>query len=76
MPSRSGAAHQARSSGNRHRSEADLSILEAEARYHRDRLALYRARVLSAKATSSGRLRELEQAAASAAARLHHASRG
>ena len=59
-----------------HRSEADLSILEAEARYHRERLALYRARVVSAKPTSSGRLQELEPAAAAATARLRHARRG
>jgi hypothetical protein len=30
-----------------------LAVLEAEARYHRDRLALYRARVLSAKPSSA-----------------------
>ena len=76
MPSRPVAAHRASDSGNRHRAEPDLSILEAEARYHRDRLALYRARVLSAKPTSSGRLQELERAAAGAAARLRHARRG
>jgi hypothetical protein len=54
----------------------DLQELEAEARYHRDRLALYRARVLSAKPTSAGRLRELQRISAAADARLRHAARG
>jgi len=73
MPSASGAGHERSGAGDRRGSEPDLSILEAEARYHRDRLALYRARALSAKPTSPGRLRELERAAASAEARLQHA---
>ena len=76
MPDKSGTAHEASGSANRHRAEPDLSSLEAEARYHRDRLALYRARVLSAKPTSSGRLQELERTAAAADARLRHARRG
>ena len=50
--------------------DADITIVEAEARYHRDRLALYRARVMSAKPTSNGRLRELERKAADAETRL------
>jgi hypothetical protein len=50
-----------------------LPELEAEARYHRDRLALYRARVVSARPTSPGRLRELELISAAADARLRHA---
>jgi hypothetical protein len=54
----------------RRRADADLAIVEAEARYHRERLALYRARVLSAKPTSLGRLRELERKAADAETRL------
>ena len=49
-----------------------LETLEAEARYHRDRLALYRARVYAGKPTSDKRLRELERTAAGAAARLEH----
>ena len=53
----------------------DLQELEARARYHRDRLALYRARVLSAKPTSAARLRELQRVSAAADARLHHAAR-
>ncbi len=42
-------------------SSADVSVAEAEARYHAERLALYKARVLSGKPTSPGRLRELER---------------
>ena len=53
----------------------DLQELEAQARYHRDRLALYRARVLSAKPASATRLRELQRASAAADARLRHAPR-
>ena len=41
----------------------ELRDLEAQARYHRDRLALYRAKMHSARATSVERLRELERAA-------------
>jgi hypothetical protein len=51
------------------------SRLEAEARYHRERLALYRARVFSAKPTSPNRLRELERTSRAADARLR-AARG
>ena len=53
----------------------DLQELAAQARYRRDRLALYRARVLSAKPASVARLRELERASAAADARLRHAAR-
>ena len=53
----------------------DLPALEAEARYHRDRLALYRARVLSAKPASAARLHELQRISAAADARLRHAVR-
>jgi hypothetical protein len=52
------------------------SILEAEARYHRERLALYRARVLTGKPTSHVRLQELERTSAGADARLRHLRRG
>ena len=52
----------------------DLQALEAEARYHRDRLALYRARVLSGKPTSAARLRELQRISTAADARLRHAA--
>lgn len=47
--------------------------LEAEARYHRERLALYRARVYNSRATSVGRLRELERTSRAADARLRAA---
>jgi hypothetical protein len=52
-----------------------LEVLEAEARYYRDRLALYRARVYAVKPTSATHLRELEHAATAADARLAHARR-
>jgi hypothetical protein len=52
-----------------------LQELEAEARHHRDRLALYRARVLTAKPASAARLRELERISEAADARLRHAAR-
>ena len=48
--------------------------LRAEAAYHRERLQLYRARILrSPAATSLVRLRALEQASQLARARLTHA---
>ena len=54
----------------------ELEQIEAEARYHRDRLDLYQARVQSGNAaTSLGRLRELERTATAAADRLAHARR-
>jgi hypothetical protein len=52
----------------------DLPELEAHARYHRDRFALYRARVLGAKPANVARLRELQRASAAADARLRHAA--
>jgi hypothetical protein len=54
-------------------SPSELQQIGAQARYHRDRLALYRARLLSAHPTSPHRLRELEQISAAADARLRHA---
>jgi hypothetical protein len=55
-------------------STPDLEQMAAVARYHRDRLALYRARMHgAAEGTSLSRLRELERAAAAADARLRHA---
>jgi hypothetical protein len=53
--------------------DQNLEMLDAEARYHRDRLALYRARVYADKPTSAMHLRELERTAAAADARLAHA---
>jgi hypothetical protein len=53
----------------------DLQELEAQARYHRDRLALYRARLLNSKSAGLSRLRELERTSRAADARLR-AARG
>ncbi|HYI18065.1 MAG TPA: hypothetical protein VD836_05120 [Solirubrobacteraceae bacterium] len=55
----------------------ELEQLEAEARYHRERFDLYRARVTSGSsaATSLTRLRELERTATGAADRLANARR-
>jgi hypothetical protein len=53
----------------------ELERLEAEASYHRDRLALYHAKVITARPSSPARLRELERASASADSRLAHARR-
>lgn len=47
-----------------------LALLEAEARFHRDRLALYRARRDGGRPTSEPRYRELERAARLATGRL------
>jgi hypothetical protein len=56
-------------------SRAELSDLEAQARYHRERLALYRARMQGSHPTSVGRLTELERASAAADDRLRTARR-
>jgi hypothetical protein len=53
----------------------DLSDLEAQARYHHERLALYRARMQGSHATSAIRLAELERAATAADDRLRTARR-
>jgi hypothetical protein len=57
--------------------DAELERLEAEARYHRERLALYRAKAYGSRATSQTRLEELERTSARAQARLEqvHARR-
>lgn len=52
-----------------------LKELRDDARYHGERLALYRAKVMGPRPTSPSRLRELEQAHERAAARLAHAVR-
>ena len=49
--------------------------LEADARYRRERLALYRAKAYSGQATTTTRLRELERASDQADERLAHARR-
>jgi hypothetical protein len=51
----------------------DLGQLEAEERYHRERLALYRARSYGPRPTSPARLRELGRIWEAAKARLTHA---
>jgi hypothetical protein len=53
----------------------DLRDLEDKARYHRDRAALYRARMHGSQPTSVERLEELERASAAAAERLRTARR-
>jgi hypothetical protein len=53
--------------------EPSIDELRVEARYRRDRLALYRARALSAKPISQERLRTLERESASAELRLREA---
>jgi hypothetical protein len=50
-----------------------LEQLRAEARYHRQRLDLYRARFYGGRALSLGRLEEFERASDAAAARLGRA---
>jgi hypothetical protein len=54
---------------------ADLSDLEVQARYHAERVALYRARMQGSHPTSAARLDELERAAAAADDRLRTARR-
>jgi hypothetical protein len=51
----------------------EVARLKAEARYHRERLALYRARAYGSDTTTPRRLRELERAAAQAEQRLRTA---
>lgn len=47
--------------------------LREEARYRRERLALYRARLYAGRAASQSKLRELQRASDGAAARLRRA---
>jgi hypothetical protein len=49
-----------------------LEQLSAEARYHRQRLDLYRARLYGGRALSPARLEEFQRASDDAAARLRH----
>ena len=53
----------------------DFTELENQARYHRDRVALYRARMHGSKPTSVARLEELERASIAADERLRTARR-
>jgi hypothetical protein len=50
-----------------------IEDLRAEARYHRERYDLYRAKMDAQRPTTMGRLRELERAHQGADARLHRA---
>ncbi|HEY4452324.1 MAG TPA: hypothetical protein VGN13_12115 [Solirubrobacteraceae bacterium] len=50
-----------------------LEELEAEARYHRERYDLYRAKTYGPRPTSDSRLRELERMHQGAASRLRRA---
>ena len=52
-----------------------LDDLRTQARYHRDRFALYRARAMSSRPTSPVRMREFERAADLAEERLRAATR-
>lgn len=54
-------------------SETRLDELRAEARYRRERLGLYKARMYGGRAASQFKLRELQRACDGAAARLRHA---
>lgn len=53
----------------------ELERLRADARYHRERLELYRAKAYGPRPTSPTRLRELERAHQGAQERLEHALR-
>jgi hypothetical protein len=50
-----------------------IEDLQAEARYHRERYDLYRAKMYGPRPTTMARLRELERAHHGAEARLHRA---
>jgi hypothetical protein len=47
-----------------------VAMLEADARFHRERLALYRAKRYSGRRTSEARFRALERASRAASGRL------
>jgi hypothetical protein len=53
-----------------------LEDLRAQARYHRERRDLYRAKMHGGRTTSPARLRELERTLALADSRLRRAERG
>lgn len=52
-----------------------ITELRAQARYHRERADLYRAKTYGPRETSATRLRELERASAQATERLAAAQR-
>jgi hypothetical protein len=53
--------------------DQDVSRLEAEARYARERYQLYRARSFGSKPADPGRMRDLERSHQRAATRLRRA---
>lgn len=53
--------------------EAPLEEMRAEARYRRERLALYRARMYGGRAKSLSKLRDLQRSSDGAATRLRRA---
>lgn len=55
------------------RPSESIAYMEAEARYTRERLQIYRARQLQGRPVRGSHLRELERAAEGAAARLRRA---
>ena len=55
--------------------QPSIEALEAEARYHRQRYDLYRAKTYALRPTTGARLRELERACRSAETRLNRARR-
>lgn len=56
-------------------SSPNVALLEVEARFHGERLALYRAKRYSGRPTSEARFRELERASNAANGRLLAARR-
>jgi hypothetical protein len=58
---------------SRERQTQRLDQLRAEARYHRQRLDLYRARLYGGRALSQARLEEFQRASDAAADRLRQA---
>ncbi len=52
-----------------------LLQLQSEARYHRQRYDLYRAKLYAGRPTTPGRLRALERASEAAESRLRQAQR-
>jgi hypothetical protein len=59
--------------GARKPTNQSLAVLEAEARYARERYQLYKAKAYGSRPTSPGRLRELERSSKLATSRLDRA---
>jgi hypothetical protein len=56
-------------------SSGRIEELQAQARYYRERLQLYRARIYGSRPTIGARLREIERLSEYADRRLRHAER-